>query len=88
MPAQINPDDIRESVWAIANRLYADALAYQRTDPQRRTYYWLGGEIPDVEEDDDVDNTAVRQGYISVTPIQYDLTDYAALECLRSWSFD
>jgi len=61
---------------------------HKRTDPQQRTYYWLGGELPDVEEDDDVDNTAVRQGYISVTPIHYDLTDHAALEKLRSWSFD
>ncbi len=65
---------------------------HERTDPQRRTYYWLGGELPELDEadetSDDDDSTAVRQGYISVTPLHYDLTDYTALKKLRSWSFE
>lgn len=64
---------------------------HKRTDPQQRTYYWLGGQLPEPDEDDDAhdaDSTAVRQGYISVTPLHYDLTDHAALDRLRSWSFD
>jgi 5'-nucleotidase len=57
---------------------------HERTDPQRRTYYWLGGELPAPADGEDADSTAVLQGYISVTPLHYDLTDYAALERLRA----
>jgi 5'-nucleotidase len=61
---------------------------HERTDPQRRTYYWLGGELPASEDGEEADSTAVLHGYISVTPLHYDLTDYAALEQLRTLSFE
>jgi hypothetical protein len=61
---------------------------HKRADPQQRTYYWLGGELPELDEGDDVDSTAVRQGYISITPLHYDLTDHAAIERLRAWSLE
>jgi 5'-nucleotidase len=76
---------------------------HERTDPQRRRYYWLGGELSELDEADaasgdtasgdqasgpSTDSMAVRDGYISVTPIHYDLTDYAAIERVRSWSFE
>jgi 5'-nucleotidase len=57
---------------------------HERTDPQRRTYYWLGGELPAPADGENADSTAVLRGYISVTPLHYDLTDYAALERLRA----
>ncbi len=44
-------------------------------------YYWMAGEIEDADWDDEsVDTVAVRRGYISVTPISFDLTKYEALE--------
>lgn len=61
---------------------------HQRTDPQRRVYYWLGGELPVADDGADADSTAVLDGYIAVTPLHCDLTDYAALEQLKSWSLE
>lgn len=51
--------------------------------PQIGTYYWRGGEVLDRSERDDTDILAVKEGYISVTPLHVDLTRYDALDCLR-----
>ena len=48
-----------------------------RKDPRGRTYYWLDGEIPSGLEQHDTDLVALRDGYVSVTPLHYDLTDHA-----------
>ncbi len=91
-------DEIRGVRITRQGRLMFREEFHERTDPQRRRYYWLGGELPEFDEADeasgddtsgaDTDSTAVREGYISVTPIHYDLTDYAAIERVRSWSFE
>ncbi len=57
---------------------------HQREDPRGNLYYWLAGEIGTPETDLSVDLPAVMQGYISITPLFYDLTahDYLTdLEC-------
>jgi 5'-nucleotidase len=46
----------------------------RREDPRGNHYYWLSGEIPTDEMDEELDVTALRQGYVSVTPLFYDLT--------------
>lgn len=59
-----------------------------RRDPRDRVYYWLTGQKVGVEADREVDEQAVRQGFISITPLHYDLTHYEALRELQHWSFD
>jgi 5'-nucleotidase len=59
-----------------------------RRDPHGRAYYWLTGDKIDVEEDDNVDDRAIIQNKISITPIHYDLTHYEFLEELKAWDFD
>ena len=56
-----------------------------RLDPNNMTYYWLTGKLDVLDSSDDTDVIAVRRNYISVTPIQYDLTDYRFLKSMRSW---
>lgn len=56
-----------------------------RVDPNNKTYYWLTGKLDVQDSTDDTDVVAVRNNYISVTPIQYDLTDYRSLKSMRSW---
>ena len=51
----------------------------ERLDPRGRPYYWIEEGQNDWEPHDRSDYQAVRDGYISVTPLQPDLTDYAAL---------
>ncbi len=53
-----------------------DNLFEERKDPRGNTYYWLGGGIKNEKQEAGTDVEAVEDGYISVTPINLDLTDY------------
>lgn len=59
----------------------------ERLDPMRRPYYWLGGRFVNLDEGHDTDLHAVERGYVSVTPIHYDLTAYEALERIGAWDW-
>ena len=52
----------------------------RREDPRGDRYYWLSGEMVPDERDDDVDIVAVKKGFVSVTPLFYDLTAHGHLE--------
>jgi 5'-nucleotidase len=67
-------------------------LFEKRADPRGKTYYWLAGEVlEDVDapaahaQHPDVmtDVQAIREGYISVTPLQYNLTDYDRMTTVK-----
>jgi len=57
---------------------------HKRLDPRGRTYYWLDGALEVHDDGDDIDIHAVRDGYVSITPIQLDLTAYDHLESFQS----
>lgn len=57
----------------------------KRVDPRNRVYYWMDGKKEDIVDDDNVDDEAIKQGYISITPIKYDLTNYEFMESLNQW---
>ena len=57
----------------------------KRTDPRGRDYYWIDGEFVEITRCDDSDYCAIREGYISITPIHYDMTDYSQLNFLKKW---
>ena len=67
-------------------RVYRDALD-ARKDPRGRPYYWIGGDFPTGIEEDGTDYGALKAGYVSVTPLQLDLTAREAMEGLKGWSF-
>ena len=64
-------------------RVYRDALV-RREDPRGRPYYWIGGEAPTGISEEGTDIWALAEGFVSVTPLQLDLTAYPALETLRT----
>jgi 5'-nucleotidase len=64
-------------------RVYRDALD-RRIDPRGKPYYWIGGEPPVGVPEDGTDFGAIKAGYVSLTPLQLDLTHYAAMEMLRT----
>jgi len=66
-------------------RIYGGSVL-ERIDPRGKKYYWIGGEVENWVVCPDADHEAVRQGYISVTPLKLDLTDDAALVELKSWA--
>lgn len=65
-------------------RVYRDALD-QRTDPRGRPYYWIGGEAPTGVDEPGTDFGALQAGYVSITPLQLDLTSRDAMETLENW---
>jgi 5'-nucleotidase len=60
----------------------------RRLDPRGRPYYWIGGPAPTGVEEEGTDIWAIAHGYISVTPIQLDLTAYGFLDTLGKWELD
>ncbi len=57
----------------------------QRKDPRGRTYFWLTGKFVNLDSGDDTDERALEEGYISVVPIQYDMTAHDYISVLNSW---
>lgn len=53
------------------------------TDPRGMKYYWMAGELINLDSGSDTDLHALEEGYVSVVPSQFDLTDYTALEKLN-----
>ena len=60
-------------------RVYRDRLD-RRIDPRGRPYYWIGGDSPTAVPDEGTDFGALKQGYVSITPLHLDLTDFQALK--------
>ncbi len=58
-----------------------------RKDPGGRNYYWLAGAYDDLGAEAGTDFRAQREGYITVVPLKYDLTDDARLASLQSWQW-
>ena len=67
-------------------RVYRDQLL-QRDDPRGEPYYWIGGEEPTGVVEDGTDFGALAAGYVSVTPLQLDLTAYRQAQTLSSWNW-
>ena len=58
----------------------------KRQDPSGKDYYWLTGHFAPFEEhQEDTDLFALRNGYVSIVPVSYDLTNYTTLEEISSW---
>ena len=58
----------------------------KRVDPNRRVYYWLTGKKMILDSGTDVDDSALMDNYISITPVRYDLTDREFLKELKQWN--
>ncbi len=58
----------------------------ERNDPHGRHYYWLTGEFVNFDKGKDTDVWALANNYVSVVPVQFDLTDYRQKEKLeKTW---
>lgn len=60
-------------------------MIVEKTDPRGRKYYWLGGGKSQFEPIAGSDFMAVEEGYVSVTPLHLDLTNYRSFEGLSHW---
>ncbi len=58
----------------------------ERTDPNKRKYYWLTGVFQLLDAGEDTDVFALSHGYGSIVPVQFDLTAHHAIAELNSWN--
>jgi 5'-nucleotidase len=57
----------------------------KRVTPFGKEYYWLTGEFINQDKGEDTDEFALAKGYISIVPVQFDLTAHHAIQSLNTW---
>lgn len=62
----------------LGRRVFRDVIV-EKTDPRGKIYYWIGGEAPTWDHDEASDFHAVSEGYVAVTPLTFELTDYKGI---------
>jgi 5'-nucleotidase len=67
-------------------RVYHSRLD-ERVDPRGRSYFWIGGDAPTGVPEQGTDIGALAEGFISITPLQLDLTAYQILPDISSWQW-
>jgi 5'-nucleotidase len=67
-------------------RIYRDELI-QREDPRGRPYYWIGGDVPSGVKEEGTDIGELASGYVSITPVQLDLTAHQLVEPIKKWGW-
>lgn len=60
----------------------------KRKTPQGKDYYWLTGEFVNQDAGEDTDEWALAHGYVSVVPVQFDLTAHHAIQQLNNWKLN
>lgn len=59
----------------------------ERFDPHQKKYYWLTGEFRNFDKGKDTDVWALKNNYVSLVPIQFDLTNYLLKKQIENWKF-
>lgn len=71
-------------ITSLGRRRYQDSITRAK-DPSGREYFWIGGGVTEWKGSPDSDFRAIEEGYVSVTPLHLDLTNYQLLESIREW---
>ena len=59
----------------------------KRKNPLGQEYYWLTGKFVNKDQGEDTDEWALKNNYISIVPIEFDLTAHHAIQGLNEWDF-
>ncbi len=65
-------------------RTYSDTVI-EKIDPRGKKYYWIGGDLTTMDTGRDTDFYAISRGYVSITPLHLDMTNYASIRELKRW---
>ena len=71
----------------LGSRFFSESVARQK-DPWGREVLWIGGGKITWTGADDTDHAAVAAGYVSITPLQLDLTNHTLLQTVRDWRLE
>ena len=70
-----------------ANAKWAEEFD-ERLDPHKRNYYWLTGVFQNYDQGQDTDVWALDNGYVSLVPVQFDMTAHHSIPVLNGWNLD
>ena len=59
----------------------------KRTDPRGRSYYWAMGGLPLGEAEEETDLLALEKGFITLTPLYYDMTKHGMIDAMQQWDW-
>jgi len=71
-------------VTRLGKRLHNDVVI-DKISQRAGEYLWIGEQTSIWEKEDDTDYAAIQKGYVSITPLHLDMTDYKAMEQLERW---
>ena len=74
-------------VTQLGSRFFSDSLTRMK-DPWGREIMWIGGGTITWTGGEDSDHAAVAEGFISITPLHMDLTNYSLIETVRGWNLE
>lgn len=84
------PKITKESIKGIKICRQAKAMWVEKFDkrqtPHGKDYYWLTGEFVNQDKGEDTDEWALKNDYISIVPVQFDLTAHHAIQQLNTWN--
>ena len=67
--------------------IYFEDNFEKREDPRGRIYYWMTGDVKDTDIELESDGVSIKEGYVSITPLQLQMTNFDFIEKLNEWSF-
>jgi len=60
----------------------------ERTDPRGQDYYWMMGVFENLDSGEDTDEWALKNNYVSIVPVHYDLTAHESIPVIKKWKFN
>ena len=82
------PDGLKGYQITHQGSIYFEDHFEKREDPRGRLYYWMTGNIKDPDKDIHSDGVALRKGFVSITPLQLQMTNMDLMDQLSRWSFN
>jgi 5'-nucleotidase len=84
----VPPDEVKGvRVTSLGRRRYPESITRAK-DPSGREYFWIGGGVSEWKGSPDSDFRAINEGFVSVTPLHLDLTNYSLIEDIRAWRLE
>lgn len=65
-----------------------DDVYEERMDPYGKKYYWLTGSLMETDDKLETDQFAIKNNFVSITPVHFDLTDYATYNSINNWQLE
>jgi 5'-nucleotidase len=69
-------------------KAYWDENFDERKDPHMRDYYWLRGDFVNLDDGEDNDHWAINNNYVSIVPVQIDLTAHHMIDTIKNWNLE